>query len=336
MGKTKLEFVRSRDVAQLAGVSRSAVSRTYTPGAYVSDATRKKVLAAAEMLGYAPNAMARSLKTKRTGIIGIVSSDLHNPFQAELLERLTTALQNEGFAPLLLFADDADSDQQLEQMISYQVEALAVTSATVSSRMAARFLGSNKPIVAINRFLAQGEITSITSDNAGSAAKIVDHLVEIGCRKIAFVSGDPIASSSQEREDGFLRRMAHYNLVPFSITGGNYTYEGGVEAGRRILEGDAIPDAIACANDLMSFGVIDIGRDAFGIDVPKDVKVTGFDNSLIADWQSYALTSIDPDVERMVQLGLKNIMSGITGQPQSPPSHLKVPGQLVVRASTIR
>ncbi|TYB90148.1 LacI family DNA-binding transcriptional regulator [Oceaniovalibus sp. ACAM 378] len=332
--KTKVQ-IRSLDVARLAGVSRSAVSRTYTTGAYVSEETRQKVLSAAEMLGYAPNALARSLITKRTGIVGIVSTDLDNPFYAALLQQLGTALQDAGLAPLLLFGDENSTDQQITQMMSYRVDALAMTNATLSSRMAARFAASDKPIVAINRYLAQEEITSITCDNADGAAKVVDHLVEIGCRKIAFVAGHPDASSSRDRESGFLRQMAQHGLSPTLIAVGDYTHYGGAEAARRILGAGKTPDAIACANDLMAFGVMDVARNTFGINIPGQLKVTGFDNSSLADWPSHALTSVDQNVAKMVQLAVALILAGITGTPQATPSHLQISSRLVLRASTI-
>ena len=187
-------------MAQLAGVSRSAVSRTFTSGAYVSSETRSKVLRAAEALGYEPNALARGLITQRTGIVGIVSTDLDNPFYATLLQALGEGLQARGLAPLLLFGDQHWTDRQIAQLLSYQVDALVMTNATLSSKMAARCARSDRPVVAINRYLPHQDITSITCDNRGSAAAVADHLVALGCRRLAFVAGIPDASSSRDRE----------------------------------------------------------------------------------------------------------------------------------------
>lgn len=331
--KTKAP-VRSLDVARLAGVSRSAVSRTYTPGAYVSEQTRNKVLTAAEVLGYAPNVLARSLITKRTGIVGIVSTDLDNPFYAALLQRLGTALQSVGLAPLLLFGDETSTDPQITQMMSYRVDGLVMTNATLSSRMAARFARNDRPIIAVNRYMAQQEITSITCDNVAGMGLVVDHLVGLGCRRIAFVAGNPDASSSRDREAGFLRRMAFHGLSPTEIVIGHYTHEGGALAARRILAAQTPPDAIACANDLMAFSVMDVARNAFGISIPEQLRVTGFDNSGLADWSSHALTSVDQNIAAMVELAVDCVVSGLARKP-TPPRHIAVPGRLVVRASTV-
>lgn len=327
--------VRSVDVARLAGVSRSAVSRAFTPGAYVSPDTRKKVLEAAAALGYQPNALARSLITRRTGIIGIVSTDLDNPFYAVLLQDLSKRLQSEGLAPLLLFGDETSTDRQITQLLSYQVDALVLTNATLSSAMAARCARVEKPILAINRYMAQQEITSITCDNQGSAATVADHLVSLGCERIAFIAGKPDASSSRDREAGFLRRLGQLGRAVMAVDSGDYHHLGGVEAARRILSGPGRPDAVFCANDMMAFGLMDAARDEFSLRIPEDLKVCGFDNSTLAGWSSYKLTSVDQNVEGMIDAGVKHIIACISGERPTT-RHLEIPGRLVVRESTVK
>lgn len=332
MDKPKVR-VRSLDVARLAGVSRSAVSRTFTPGAYVSPETRAKVLAAAEALGYQPNALARSLITRRTGIIGIVSTDLDNPFYAELLQALSQRLQDENLASLLLFGDETSTDRQITQLLSYQVDALVMTNATLSSVMAARCAQIDKPVVAINRYIAQQEITSITCDNVGSAATVADHLVAMGCTRIAFVAGKPDASSSRDREAGFLRRLAQLGRSVVAHETGGYTHTGGVDAARRLLSRPDRPDGVFCANDMMAFGVMDAARDEFGLRIPEDLKVCGFDNSSLASWSSYNLTSVDQDIAAMVETSVMHIVASLSGAAREA-RHLEVAGRLMVRHSS--
>ena len=332
MGKQKTQ-ARSIDVARLAGVSRSAVSRSYTPGAYVSDETRRKVLEAAEALGYHPNALARSLITRRTGIIGIVSTDLDNPFYAALLQALSMRFQAEGLAPLLLFGDETSTDRQITQLLSYQVDALVMTNATLSSAMAARFARIDKPVVAINRYMAQEEITSITSDNHEAAGQVADHFVSLGCRRIAFLAGKPDASSSRDREAGFMRRLAQLGHPLIAHDVGNYHHLGGVEAARRLLRREVRPDAIFCANDLMAFGVMDVARGEFGLRIPQDLKVCGFDNSGMASWPAYDLTTVDQGMETMVETTVQHIRDCLAGQLPST-RHLEVAGRVIIRGST--
>ncbi len=325
--------VRSVEVAQLAGVSRSAVSRAFTPGAYVSPETRAKVLRAAEALGYQPNALARGLITQRTGIVGIVSTDLDNPFYAAMLQTLAEALQARGIAPLLLFGDEHSTDRQIAQLLSYQVDALVMTNATMSSKMAARCAQSDRPVVAINRYLPHQDIASITCDNQGSAAAAADHLIAAGCRRIAFVAGKPDASSSRDRETGFLRRLGHTGRAVVAHETGHYTHDGGVEAARRMFAAADPPDGVFCANDLMAFGVMDAARDTFGLRIPQDLKVCGFDNSSLASWSSYDLTSVDQDIEAMVEAAIARILAALAGETPDT-LHLEVRGRLVVRSST--
>jgi DNA-binding LacI/PurR family transcriptional regulator len=334
MAKTPNLGVRSIDVAQLAGVSRSAVSRTFTSGAYVSAETRGKVLRAAEALGYEPNALARGLITRRTGIVGIVSTDLDNPFYATLLQTLAEALQGLAIAPLLLFGDESSTDRQITHLLSYQVDALVLTNATLSSKMAARCARVEKPIIAINRYLAQQEITSITCDNVGAGRAVADHLVEIGCRRIAFVAGKPDASSSRDREAGFLRRLGQLGRPVVAHEVGNYSHDGGVEAARRMLSMKRPPDGVFCANDLMAFGVMDTARGEFGLSIPRDLKVCGFDNSDLSGWSSYALTSVDQNIPAMVEAAIAQIVDFLSGKARTS-RHLEVSGRLVVRGSTM-
>ncbi|WP_171058705.1 LacI family DNA-binding transcriptional regulator [Brucella haematophila] len=325
---------RSIDVARLAGVSRSAVSRTFTPDAYVSKATREKVLRAAKTLDYHPNAMARSLITQKSGIIGVVSADLQNPFYADTLEKIGTALQERGFASLVLFGDETSTKMQISQILSYQVDALIVTNAVLSSALTESISRMKLPVVAINRYFPQDWVTSITCDNAASAAAMADHLLDRGCSKIALITGKPDASSSRDRELGFVRALIKRGIVPVAIENGDYSHDSGAEAARKLLSARLKPDAIFCANDLMAIGVIDIARTEFGLKIPEDLLVAGFDNAVIGSWQSYNLTSVDQNISQMIELAIDNVMRQLRGEPGLTGQHLHVTGTLVVRQST--
>jgi len=325
---------RSIDVARLAGVSRSAVSRTFTPDAYVSEATREKVLRAAKTLNYHPNAMARSIKTQRSGIIGVISADLQNPFYADTLEKIGAALQSQGLASLVLFGDETSTSGQISQILSYQVDALIVTNAVISSALTDNISRTKLPVVAINRYFPQDWITSITCDNIAGSAAIADHLLDIGCSRIALVSGKTEASSSRDREVGFVRALVKRGTAPIAIESGDYTHDSGVAAARKLLSGPIVPDAIFCANDLMAIGVIDIARAEFGLKIPEDLRVAGFDNSIIGSWQSYNLTSVDQNVPQMIELAVKSVLDQLRGEGGQGGEHLQVQGKLIVRQST--
>src|SRR4051812_33153343 len=151
---------RSVDVARLAGVSRSAVSRAFTTGAYIAPETRRRVFDAAAMLGYSPNAIARSLITQRTYIIGIVTTDLHNPFYASLLQEMNELLQDKGYASLLMIAGRDNLDALIPKLLSYQVDGFILTAVMLSSTMAARCHEIGKPVVLVDRYIESDTITS--------------------------------------------------------------------------------------------------------------------------------------------------------------------------------
>ncbi|MEY2537989.1 MAG: hypothetical protein QOG67_1729 [Verrucomicrobiota bacterium] len=334
MGEKKDNRARSIDVARLAGVSRSAVSRTFTPHAYVSEASREKVLRASEALNYHPNAMARSLITRRSGIIGVVSADLQNPFYAGILEKTGRALQDQGLSSLVLFGDETSTKTQVSQMLSYQVDALIVTNAVLSSTLTESISRIKLPVVAINRYFPQDWISSITCSNFDAAAAVADHLLDIGCSRIALVTGKTDASSSRDREAGFLRALVKRGRAPVAIETGDYSHDSGVDAARRLLKGRIIPDAIFCANDVMAIGVMDIARSEFGLRIPEDLRVAGFDNSIVGSWQSYNLTSVDQNVPEMIDLAIKIILRQLRGDGGQGGEHLQVQGKLIVRRST--
>lgn len=335
MGEKRDSRVRSIDVARLAGVSRSAVSRTYTPNAYVSPETREKVLKAANALNYHPNAMARSLQTQRSGLIGIVSADLQNPYFARILETLGSSLRDAGLAPLVLFGDETSSKSQVAQLLSYQVDAL-VTINAVASTLTENISRMKVPIIAVNRYFRHDWVTSITCDNKEAAEALGNHLLDQGCSRIALVTGNSDEFSGNDRETGFLRALAKRGVAPVTIETGDYTHESGVAVARRLFRSGKAFDGIFCCNDLMAIGVMDVARADFGIRVPDDILVAGFDNSIVGSWQSYSLTSVDQNVEQMVELAVKYILRALEGDGAEAGQFFEVQGRLVVRDSTVR
>jgi len=335
MDEKKETRARSIDVARLAGVSRSAVSRAFTPGTYVSESTKAKVLRAAHALNYYPNAMARSLITQRSGIVGVVSADLQNPFYADTLEKVGSALQEHGLAPLVLFGDETSTKSQVSQILSYQVDALIVTNAVLSSMLTESISRTRLPVVALNRYFPHDWITSITCDNVEAASAIANHLLDIGAKRVALVTGKADASSSRDRESGFLRALIKRGTAPIAIESGDYSHESGAMAARILLARQIAPDAVFCANDLMAIGVIDVARTEFGLRIPEDLRVAGFDNSAVGSWQSYALTTVDQNIAQMIDLAVKSVFGQLRNHERALGEHLQVNGKLIVRHSTL-
>jgi DNA-binding LacI/PurR family transcriptional regulator len=326
--------VRSIDVARLAGVSRSAVSRTFTVGASVAAETRARVEAAAAQLGYRPNAIARMLITRRSGIVGVVVSELQNPFYARMLDTLGYQLQSAGLMPLLFNCRDAHGvDDLLPKLLACQVEGVIITAATLSSRMAGECLRAGTPVVLLNRYVRDGAASSVACANQQGGALVAEHLLDLGHRQLGFISGIEDTSSSADREAGFLERAWRADGTVLRRAVGRYTYQGGMEAARALLSGPTRPQAVFCANDVMAIALIDVATEAFGLRVPQDLSVAGFDDTARAVWPGYGLTSVDQNIEAMVEQAVAILLARIADPGLAPEQRLIMP-ELRVRGST--
>jgi DNA-binding LacI/PurR family transcriptional regulator len=291
--------VTAAEVARAAGVSRSAVSRAFTPGCSVSTATRLRIEAVAARLGYRPNALARTLITRRSRIIGVVMAAIDNPFHAQLLQCLDAALQSRGLAMLLRGADQPEmTDELIHHLLSYQVDGVIVASGLISSSAARACVAGATPVVMLDRLMRAAGASAVGSDNRAGARMAAEHLVALGRRRIAFMSGTPGISTSSERARGFLEGLAKAGLAPVAIASGRYDYTAGQEAAGALLAHG--PDAIFCENDLMAMAVLDTARGR-GLRVPEDLAVIGFDDIPAAALPAYALTTVAQDAQAMAE-----------------------------------
>jgi len=333
MAKRKsTDKVSSLDVARLAGVSQAAVSRAYTPGASISDKMRRKVLAAAEQLGYQPNIIARSLSGKATHLIGIVMVKIGDPFYAKILAAFSRKLQEKGYWTLLLNVnDDLALDQALPQALQYQVDGIVLTSATLSSNIASHCTAMGVPVVLFNRFSLEVAVNSVGCDHAGGARLLADLLVRAGHKRFAYIAGEENSSTNQEREKGYRERLAQDGHGIIARESGDYSYASGYAAAERILNGPECPDALFCANDFMAIGAIDRARQ-MGLRVPEDLSVVGFDDTAMAGWPQYALTTINQPIDRLVAATVDVLIDAIES-PENERVIKLIPGELVVRES---
>ena len=327
----------SLDVARLAGVSQSAVSRCFTAGASVSEAMRDKVQEAARKLGYQPNAHARSLITGRSRIIGLVLSALENLYYPAVLERLAKRLQQDGYHLLIFIGDNANSDDLVEEILQYNVDGIVLGATTLSSALAQRCADASIPVVLFNRIMASGSagaVSSVRSDNVGGGRDIARFLVAGGHQRIAYIAGREDSSTNLERERGFREGLAEQGQRIYARAIGNYDVAQARQAARDLFGHAADrPDAVFVAGDQMAIAVLDTLRHELGLAVPQDVSVVGFDNVPQAAWASYALTTFEQPVEPMVEATVA-LLQGYLRQAQTPPSrNLVVPGQLIIRQS---
>jgi DNA-binding LacI/PurR family transcriptional regulator len=329
--------VTSLDVARLAQVSQSAVSRTFTPGASVSEVTRAKVEDAARKLGYRPNAIARSLITRRSRMIAVVMSYLDNQFYPVVLEKISQRLQRDGYHVLLFIADTREVDAVLSEILQYQVDGLVLASTSLSSALALRCSDAGIPVVLFNRTIRDSQnCSSVTSDNYEGGRLVARHLVDTGHERIAYIAGMEDSSTNLDRERGFRDSLAEHGRRCFARAVGNYDFEQAKAAARHLFTGPAPerPDAVFVANDHMAIAVMDTLRMELGLRIPLDVSVVGFDNVRQAAWGSYQLTSVDQDADAMIEATARLLLDQIDGKVQS--NAVVLPARLVVRGSTLR
>ena len=324
----------SREVADLAGVSRSAVSRVFTPGASVSPKMAERVRKAADTLGYRPNALARSLITGNSRMIGLVVAYLDNFFYPEAIQILSRLLQDRGYHALMFMASNsADSiDGVVKEILGYQVDGLILASVSMSSDLAAQCRDAGKPVVLFNRTQPGPNITSVTSNNFEGGKQVAQALIETGHRRIAYVAGWEGASTQQDREAGFRAGLAQAGLEPCARAVGNFETEAARQAARDLFGGPDRPDAVFVANDHMAFAVMDVLRFELGLKVPRDVSVVGFDDVPMASWPSYDLTTVRQPTNRISAQTVDILLAQIK-DPTTPQSRMELEGQLIHRGS---
>jgi DNA-binding LacI/PurR family transcriptional regulator len=336
--KASRRYPSSTDVARLAGVSQSAVSRTFNKGKSVSEETSRKVLEAAKQLGYSPNFIPRMLLKHRSGFVAIVISDNSNPFYAASVDAFSKALQETGHQVLLVSVGGGNAlDGILPRLASYRVDAIVSALPVVTKAAAEAFARIRIPIVAFNTPTHNPWISSVRSDNAGGAALVADLFVARGARSFGFIGGTPSDYASAERLRGFEARLAEHGLHHIQSTMGNYRYDDAFKATEAMVARNDVPDALFCANDLMAFGALDALRRA-GKRVPEDVLVAGYDDVPAAAWGSFDLTTVVHDHEEMVATAIAIMharMADTTAEPTEGVT-ATVPVRLIERGTTRR
>ena len=326
--------ITAQDVARLAGVSQSAVSRVFTPGASVSKSTVEKVRSAAEKLGYRPDALARAMITGRTRIIGLVVAYLENQFYPLAIERISRALQKRGYHILIFMAENVSENvsEVVRELIDYRVDGIITASVSLSNDLSGRLATLGIPVVNFNRGQEDPRLTDITSDNVAGSRRATEYLIAGGHLGIAHVMGWQGSSTGRDRAEGFRQAMAAAGLDPVAMIDGMYDREATIRATREMFARPDRPDALFVGNDHMAFAVMDELRFGLGLSVPQDVAVIGYDDVPMAAWPSYDLTTIRQPVNRMVAATVEAILGMIEGNVA--PQKLRIDGPLMVRGST--
>ncbi|OYU41505.1 MAG: transcriptional regulator [Pseudorhodobacter sp. PARRP1] len=324
--------VTLRDVAERAGVSRAAVSRTFTAGASVSAKTRAKVEAAATALGYSPNMLARSLTTRKTQLIGLVSNNFHNPVFLQIFDLFTRALQEQGLRPLLVnLSDETDPARSVQLLRQYSVEGVIVASSHVPSGFARAFRDAGLPVVhAFGRALAVPDVHVVAIDNVSAGRMAAATLIARGYRRLGFLGGPEAASTSQDRLAGFVAEAQAQGVAVTVSFAGSYSFDAGRAEMAKLVQG-GLAEAYFCGDDVLSIGALSALRDA-GVAVPGDIGIIGLNDMEMAGWANIDLTTIHQPFEAIVRSAIDLIVSSFT-DPESAPEVRLFPCHIVERGT---
>lgn len=334
MGQKVSTKITSLEVAKLAGVSQSAVSRVFTKGASASAVTIQKVKKAADKLGYRPNVLARAMITGKSHIIGLVVAYLDNQFYPEALERLSNALQAKGYHILIFTAPNSidNIESVVRDLMDYQVDGIIAASVSMSSSLAALCTKAGIPVVLFNRGQPGSGLSAVTSANVKGGYRATQALIDAGHSRIAHIAGWNGSLTGTDRQQGFENAIANAQLLPFAIVDGMYDRDIAADAARRLMSSTTRPDAIFVGNDHMAFAVIDTIR-FLGFTIPNDVSIIGYDDVPLAAWAAYDLTTVRQPVNRMVEAAVTTLLNQIEGD-ETYLQTIEIEGPLIQRGSS--
>jgi DNA-binding LacI/PurR family transcriptional regulator len=328
--------ITSYHVAALAGVSRSAVSRAFTPGASISEKTKQRVLAAAAKLGYQPNVIARSLTMQKSHLIGVVMGDWANPFFSMMLKLFSEKLQARGYQVILaVVSGDEDTDDAIRLLMQYQVDGVITVSVLPSAMIAADCLQKQTPIVLLNREPSGISASSVTCDAGDVGRKIARTLLDAGYARFALLRGDSDLEAGIQETEAIQQTIEDRGSARIVAQEAHIvSYDAGREAIGRLMKKRTKPDAIICSSDLTARGVLDGALIDLKIDVPEQLGIFGFGDSPAATWGANRLTTIRLPIEEEIDASIDVLIERLA-DPDLGPTNIVTVAE-VIRRSTVR
>lgn len=316
--------ITSIDVARFAGVSQTTVSRAFNNPDSVNSDTLEKILQAAKQLDYTPSILAQSLVSHQTNLIGVIVNSLENPFYASFVSHISQKLYAIG-KKILLFSSFEEKSilEVLQEANSFRVNGLIIASATLSEQLTEQNIPTRIPVVMINRQTSSKNYCSVASDDIESSRFAADFFISKGFRSFAFISGPDSMTSSVQRQQGYINRLAEWGYFHIPIANGNYTYPSGYEAMQYLLSlSPSLPMGILCANDLMALGAMDAIKQHSSYRIPEDFSLIGYDDIEEDTWKSYQLSSIRLPIDQMIDTAFDYLNAYFTSPGTLSGKHL--------------
>lgn len=325
--------VTLRDVAALAGVSAITVSRALNGKGYVSQDVRARVLAAAAELNYVPNAVARSLRSQKTQLLGLLAG-ITNPFWSTVARGIEETAVQSGYGVILCDTGDEPTKEAryIELLVRRRIDGLIIAATSDSAGILQDLKRRHVPFVLIDRVVQGVDADTVRGDNKGAAYALTRHLLSTGYRRIGVISGPRNVSTAEERVAGYAAAM-HEAAMPVEddmIEYGQYTESWGYQATRELMSRSEPPDALFAANNFIALGALE-GLHTLGLGVPEDVAVVCFDDTTRVE-SARLLTTASQPAEEMGRIAARVLLERIE-QPGKPIEDIVLPIALVVRSS---
>jgi LacI family transcriptional regulator len=332
-------MVTIRDVAKRAGVAPITVSRVINDSGKVSSQTRERVTKAVDELGYVPNRLARSLRLQRTNTLALVVTDITNPFWTTVVRGVEDAAQDAGFTVILCNTDESEAKQKryLSVLCQKQVDGILLVPARSTDELVAWIQKRDTPVVILDRRIGSSQVDVVRGDSEKGAALLVQHLVSLGHRRIAALSGPQEVSTAADRVNGYRRALQEAGLAVRQewIRHGAFSIPSGYEMAQRVFQTSPRPTALFAVNNFIAVGAMRALRDA-GLDVPADMSVVAFDDLMSDLLIEPFLTVVDQPSYEMGQRGAELLLARLSGSAPKERREIVLPIKLTVRRSSDR
>ncbi len=324
-----MKSATANDVARLAGVSRSAVSRTFSGKGFVSSEKRERIVKAAQQLNYRPNAIASSLASKQSNLVAIVINkrpDDRSPF---FYNALWNAVQEMGYVPLLVpVVPSEDGIVSLRQTITYPLRGVIVMADSVSPVAVQNIATETRPVMLNHHWSGEDEVDAVIIDQRSGIDEMVADLAATRHRTIGFIGGRLTAENADERRNALIDAMVRHGLTLTAEGQGDFSYDRGYAETRRMFASGELPDALFCANDITAFAALDALRLELGRKVPEDISVVGYDDTPSAHWGAYNLSTIREHAEQIIAL-----ITTLLTEPSAKPGQYRIETEYVRRGT---
>ncbi len=328
--------VTSKDVAKLAGVSQPTVSRVFNRSEKyrVKDDVQQRVLEAAKELGYRPNLVARGMISGKTNIVALVVGDSLGPFYNKIINMFIARVQELG-KQCLVFKVPRQGRMEpiIERVIQFQVEAVIITASAMTKVMAETIVHNHIPVILFNRYIPGIDSNIVYVDTVEGSKKVADFFGKQKHKRVGCIHFSQETAEELDKKNGFYERLKYYGIDVICAEESGYDYQEGYEAGRRILTTENPPTAIFCTSDLIALGVMDVARREFGIAIPEELEIIGYDDIEMARWDSYSLTTVRQPLDDMVDAVMK-VLKQCLVEGNNKPQVVQVESKLIERNST--